>query len=76
MPFYALGSVGLQGMFFADLGAEKVAWTNSKGEMGESLGSKSLSAYVGEFLDAAKPITWKRREIKRPSKTALLCLMA
>ena len=76
MPFYALGSVGLQGMFFADLGADKIPWTNQKGEAGETLGSKSLNVYIDEFLDPAKPLNWKKRELKRSSKTALLCLMA
>jgi hypothetical protein len=84
LPFYALNSSGLNAFFYSDLALEnfefQVTKKDAEGVETSSInsikGSLTLKSYLAKFVDKSQAaLTWKKRDILKPSKLLLLSII-
>ena len=80
MPFYCLNASGLSAFIFSDLAVASFEFQHTKKDaegvethsLGKVEGSISLQDFSNKLLSTDHPISWKKRELLKPSKLNLL----
>ena len=79
-PFYCLNASGLSAFIFSDLSTDSFEFQHTKKDadgiethsLGKVQGSIPLKDYIEKLLSTNHALSWKKRELLKPSKLNLL----